>query len=77
MALEKSKFTRKKKPEPNQWREIKVSEEMLRSALEYWFKYSTPRVLLRSEMIEKVIVSEVSDHTYSLSVAIKKEGRSE
>lgn len=79
MALEKSKFARKKPSakEPNQWREVKISEEILKSALEYILRYSVLKILKRGEMLERVIVSEATDHTYSLSVAISKEGRSE
>lgn len=79
MALEKSKFARKKPSakEANQWREVKISEEILKSALEYILRYSVLKILKRGEMLERVIVSEATDHTYSLSVAISKEGRSE
>lgn len=74
MGLEKSKYYRQKKS-PNQWTELQLSDDQLRDAIEW--KLRQMKMLKASQIVERVIVGESSDHVYSLSVAISKEGRSE
>lgn len=71
MQLEKSKYLKEPK-QPNQWREIEISEDMLRDALEYVL--SNYKKKLRSEHIERVLVGPPVNGVYPLSVAIVRKG---
>jgi len=70
MSLKKSKWASKPKREKaNPWREVKISEDILISALEYAFRMTT--TIKPSERIERVLVGEPYNGIYPLSVAIK------
>ncbi len=71
MRLSNSKYlSPAEKKESNQWREIEVSEDILKDALTYTL--SNLKVLKRSEHIERVLVGEPKNGVYPLSVAILK-----
>lgn len=72
MSLEKSKWARPPRKK-NQWREIEISEDILRDAIT--IALLTYKKILRTEEIERVIVGEPSKTgVYSLSVAVSKKG---
>lgn len=73
MRLETSRYLKapRKTKEPNQWREIEISEDVLRDALEYALGI-VHKKMLRREYIERVIVGQPVNGVYPLSVAISK-----
>lgn len=72
MRLETSKYLEpSKKKSTNQWREIEVSEDILKSALEYALGI-VHKKMLRSEYIDRVLVGPPVNGVYPLSVAILK-----
>lgn len=72
MSLEKSKYASRKKAkvDPNPWREVPISEDVLVDALTFAMRIHTQ--LRPSEVIERVIVGEPAAGVYPLSVAIVK-----
>lgn len=73
MSLEKSRWINVQ-TEPNPWREIDVSQEILLNALDYILRQGMTKVLKKNEVIERVLVGEPVNGVYPLSIAIIKKG---
>lgn len=66
MSLEKSKYFKKKKPEPNQWIERTISEANMTAALAQFLVQMSD--IPRTKDIERIVVGDLANGLYPLAV---------
>lgn len=70
MSLTKSRYAKKPKPLKNQWRETQISEGTMADLIAIYLQQVS--YVPDADRIERVIIGELADGQYPLTVAVRK-----